>query len=216
MLFVIASASCPLGKTKCCASSCVRRVRCCASRAISVVLQDPRMVRHVRERHPRVRVFHQKPRDQVLGVVRDGQLIFRRPLQVDLLDAPIRVRVRVRLKGGRPHQELVAEDAERPDVDALVVRFAFHHLRRKVVQGPAERLTPRSDRVHGPPKVCNLQLPQLPHQEVLRLDVPMDHVLRVAVRQRAAQLQHVAGALPLREALLRLKDLVQLSPGSVL
>lgn len=47
-------------------------------------------------------------------------------------------------------------------------------------------------RVHAPAKVCDFQLPIEPHQQVLWLDVPVNHMLGVAVRQGARQGQHIA------------------------
>lgn len=42
-----------------------------------------------------------------------------------------------------------------------------------------------------PAEVCYLQLPTEPQQQVLRLDVPVDHFLRVAVVQGIRQLHYV-------------------------
>ena len=65
--------------------------------------------------------------------------------------------------------------------------LALDHLRRQVVKGPAECRAPRMWRVHRPTKVCNLELAPEIEQQVLRLDVAVDHVLRVAVVERAGQ-----------------------------
>ncbi len=42
--------------------------------------------------------------------------------------------------------------------------------------------------MHAPPKVSNFQLSAQPHEQVLRLDVAMDHFLGVAVLQCVRQL----------------------------
>lgn len=46
------------------------------------------------------------------------------------------------LKRWRPRQQFIAQYAQRPHVNPLVVRLALNHLGRKVVQRPAKRSAP--------------------------------------------------------------------------
>ena len=50
---------------------------------------------------------------------------------------------------------------------------------------------PGGGRVDRPAEVCDLQLPVGSQQQVLWLDVPVDHLLRVAVVQSIRQLHDV-------------------------
>ena len=50
---------------------------------------------------------------------------------------------------------------------------------------------PVAGRMHGPPKVADLEVPLQAQQQVLRLDVAVDDVLAVAVRQRPGQREDV-------------------------
>lgn len=45
--------------------------------------------------------------------------------------------------------------------------------------------------MHRPAKVGNLQLPLQPHEQILWLDIPMDHLLTVTVEEGISQLFHV-------------------------
>ena len=65
--------------------------------------------------------------------------------------------------------------------------LALDHLRRQVVKGSAECRAPRMRRVHRPTKVCNLELAPEVEQQVLGLNVAVDHVLGVAIVERAGQ-----------------------------
>ena len=65
--------------------------------------------------------------------------------------------------------------------------LALDHLGRQVVKCSAECRAPRMRRVHRPTKVCNLELAPEVEQQVLWLDVAVDHVLGVAVVERAGQ-----------------------------
>lgn len=70
--------------------------------------------------------------------------------------------------------------------------------------------------MHRPPKVSNLQLSFHPEQQVLRLDVAVNHVLGVAVRQGLGQLLDVEGRPCLVKLVARLELFVELAFGGVL
>jgi hypothetical protein len=91
------------------------------------------------------------------------------------------------LKGRLADAELVGEDAQRPDVDGVVVVLVLDHLGRQVVERATERGAAGGGRVHRPAKVRDLDLAAVAQQEVLGLDVAVDDVLRVAVVQRVGE-----------------------------
>ena len=70
--------------------------------------------------------------------------------------------------------------------------------------------------MNAPAEVRDLELPAVADEEVLRLDVAVDHVLRVAVAEGAGELEDVLGALALAETTLGLEVLVELAAGAVL
>ena len=75
-----------------------------------------------------------------------------------------------------PDQELEAKDPECPQVNLLVVVLPFDHLRRQVVEGPAQRGPLGRGRVDAPPEVGDLQVLSDVEQQVLGLDVAVDHL----------------------------------------
>ena len=75
----------------------------------------------------------------------------------------------------------------------LIMLPLLHHLRCQVVQRPTQGGPTRRGGVHGPAKVCYLDVPLHADQQVLWLNVPVDHLLRVAVGQRVCQLSYILG-----------------------
>ena len=59
----------------------------------------------------------------------------------------------------------------------------LNHLRGKVVKSAAHGGAPAAGRVHGPPEVGDLEVALHVEEEVLGLDVAVDHLHRVAVGQ---------------------------------
>ena len=72
--------------------------------------------------------------------------------------APVGLGVALRFEGRRAHEELIRQHAQRPDVHGGVVVAPLHHLRRQVIQGATQRRAPRRGCVHGPAKVCDLDV----------------------------------------------------------
>mmetsp|Transcript_26252 Transcript_26252/g.59573 ORF Transcript_26252/g.59573 Transcript_26252/m.59573 type:complete len:212 (-) Transcript_26252:129-764(-) len=132
-------------------------------------------------------------------------------LEVDLCDPSVGLRVTLRFEGRIAHEKLVAENPERPDVDVLVVRLTLYHLRRKVVESSTERVPLRGWSMDGPTKVSDLDLALAVYQEVLRLDVSVDHVLLVAVGERTSKRADVVCRSLLGEPFHLLQLLVELS-----
>ena len=71
-----------------------------------------------------------------------------------------------------------------PNIDGLVVCLALHHLGREIVQGPAHGMPLRRGCMHRPAEVGDLDGARGREEEVLWLDVSVDHILLVAVEQR--------------------------------
>ena len=137
------------------------------------------MFQHVFEIHPLVRVLPEQLGDEVPGGARH---VGREP-EVDVDDPLVRVLVGFRLKRRFADQELVGEDAEGPVVDPLVVGLALDHLRREVVQGSAHGGPPAAGGVHRPAEVGDLEVALHVQQQVLWLDVSVDHLHGVTVTQ---------------------------------
>lgn len=122
----------------------------------------------------------------------------------------------LRLERRVADQKLVHQDPKAPDVDPLVVLFPFNHFGGQVVQRPAECLSARRRGVDGPAEISNLQLSPRPKQQILRLNVPVNNVLFVAIPEGRRHFQNELRRLPLRKVALIGKVLVELSMGSVL
>ena len=60
----------------------------------------------------------------------------------------------------------------------------LNHLRGQVVESAAHGGAPAAGGVHGPPEVGDLEVALHVEEEVLGLDVAVDHLHRVAVGQR--------------------------------
>jgi hypothetical protein len=78
------------------------------------------------------------PGDEVLRVRGDELWEFDRRLQ----DVGVGRVVVFGLKRRLSHQKLKAQHAHAPDVHLLVMGLPSHHLRRQVVQGAANRVSP--------------------------------------------------------------------------
>mmetsp|Transcript_20113 Transcript_20113/g.44712 ORF Transcript_20113/g.44712 Transcript_20113/m.44712 type:complete len:216 (-) Transcript_20113:413-1060(-) len=146
---------------------------------LCLVLYDPRVSRHVRQFHTSRLVLHQQAADEVPSSGRDGG---GEP-EVDIGDAAVGGAVPLSLEGGAAHQELVREHAQGPHVRRVVVLPSLHHLWGQVVQSAAQGGAAGGGRMHGPAEVGDLYVPALADQQVLGLDIAMDHVLVVAVVQ---------------------------------
>lgn len=115
--------------------------------------------------------------DEVLGTLRYPLGV----VDVYADDALVGSRLAVRLERRRPHQELVAEHPEAPLVHAHCVRLSIDHLGAQIVQGAAHGLAQFRRGVHGPPKICQLQCPIRGHQDILRFEISVDHIVLVAI-----------------------------------
>ena len=70
-----------------------------------------------------------------------GRAHVGREAQVDLGYPPIRLAVTFSLEGRLANEEFVAQHAETPQINFLVVHLAFNHLRGQIVEGATEGCT---------------------------------------------------------------------------
>ncbi len=73
----------------------------------------------------------------------------------------------------------------------FIVLSLLHHLGSQVVKRPTERGAPGGGGVDGPAKVRNLDVSLHADKQVLWFDVPVDHLLGVAVDEGVSQLSYV-------------------------
>mmetsp|Transcript_76771 Transcript_76771/g.203866 ORF Transcript_76771/g.203866 Transcript_76771/m.203866 type:complete len:676 (-) Transcript_76771:172-2199(-) len=102
-----------------------------------------------------------------------------------------------RLEGRVASQQLERKDAQCPPVNCVGVPLRRDHLWSEIVRRPAggERLAGRD---LGQAHVCELDMPRVIEQEVLRLQVPVDDLLAVQMLERKGRARHVE----LRQGLL--------------
>mmetsp|Transcript_9778 Transcript_9778/g.24422 ORF Transcript_9778/g.24422 Transcript_9778/m.24422 type:complete len:329 (+) Transcript_9778:81-1067(+) len=171
---------------------------------------DPGMLEDAAQRKTSFRVLVQKTGDEIACLGADLWTGWK--VKVDAGDAVVGLEAVRMLERRATVEQLVAEDTEAPVVDVGVVGLTLHHLGRQVVERTAESGATTA-RVHRPAKVGQLELPVAVHQQVLGLDVAMDHVLAVAKVQRIGQLSHQTrrGRLAKAAVLLRLEQIVELA-----
>ena len=170
------------------------------------------MMRDGAQGHALARVLLQQPSNEVLGILghTPGEP------EVDTGDTAVRGGMSLGLEGGTADEELVQEDAQRPNVDHLVVLPSLDHFGREVVESATQGVAPGGGGVDGPAKVGNLDLALGTDEEILGLDVAVDDVLLVAVGQGLAEVGDVPGRSALGEAAAVGQLLVQLPAGTVL
>lgn len=95
-------------------------------------------------------VFLQDGEDEVAGGIRD----FDPGWECDLVvDDAVELALPVDFEGEFADDELVRENADCPDVDALVVHLSLDHFRREVQRCAAASLPESFCTVHRPPKI---------------------------------------------------------------
>ena len=95
------------------------------------------------------------------------------------------------LEWRNPTQELVAQYAERPIIDTLVVLPTLNHFWRKVVEGTAERLSSVARGVYAPTKVADFEVAVETEKKVLWFDVAVNNVLAMEIGQCFCHLGNV-------------------------
>lgn len=108
------------------------------------------------------------------------------------------------LKRRLAHEELIHQHTQGPEIHPLIIRpisprprprprrpRRSHHLRREVIKRTTIRRPPLTRRMHAPAKIRNLNLPMDTHQDILRLNIPMNNVLAVQIPQRPSHLRNI-------------------------
>mmetsp|Transcript_3807 Transcript_3807/g.4728 ORF Transcript_3807/g.4728 Transcript_3807/m.4728 type:complete len:217 (-) Transcript_3807:371-1021(-) len=167
------------------------------------------MSQHLIQRHSVAWILCKQLGNQVFRLPCHG----RRELWIAHLDLPVGSLLALVLKRRLPNHELIEQDAESPNIDPAVVLFVDNHLWRKVVQSSAERFTPRGRSMNCPAEVCNLQSILQANENVLRLDVSVDDMLRVAVLNGLNHLFEVPCRPCLREGTATLQQSIELPTG---
>mmetsp|Transcript_100481 Transcript_100481/g.259520 ORF Transcript_100481/g.259520 Transcript_100481/m.259520 type:complete len:251 (-) Transcript_100481:232-984(-) len=171
------------------------------------------MPQHFVQRHALGRLLLQEPPHEALDVgVDEG-----REAQLQREDPVDKGHVVRALERWATDHHLVEQHAAAPDVQRVVVALALDHLRRQVVERPAEGGA-RHAREGAPAEVRNLQDVVVVDEEVLWLEVSVDDGLAVQVLQPAGNLREVVARHALWEAaaLTGPEELVQLTLGAVL
>ena len=176
------------------------------------MLDDPRVAPDVLQVDALLRVLLEELHDQVARE-RGHEM---RELDIDVPDSATRRPLRVLLERRRANQELVQQDAELPHIDARVVLLPSHHFRRKIIERATKSRPAGRRRVHGPPEVRELEVAVQADENVLRLDVAVNDVLRVAVVDCVRHLNDVTRCRLLVEALCVAEHLEELAARGVL
>lgn len=115
------------------------------------VLQYPGVVLDLVEGVALFRVEGQDVLDEVSHL--GGEVVWE--FQVNVFDPLVGLVVVVRLEGREAAAKLKTQDPETPNVDSLIVRLLYHHLRGEVVKCAAKGLPAIVRRVDTPPEICN-------------------------------------------------------------
>ena len=164
------------------------------------------------ERNPFLRVILNQTFDEIPRAFRD----VGRKMKIDGLNAPIGVDLRGALEWRLPDEKLVGENAKRPVIYALVVRFILDHFRRQVVQRAAQRLAPRGGSVDGLTEIGDLHFFPQSEQKIFGFYVAMNHFFRVTIYHGIEEFRHVGRRPRLVELPLGLQHFVQLPLGGEL
>jgi hypothetical protein len=97
------------------------------------------------------------------------------------------------VKGVNAGQHLVGEDAEGPPVDGFAVALVEKHLGREVLRG-ATKSVGAGLAVFGEAEVGQFQISILINQNVFRLEVAVDDVLRLKILEHKTDLGGVKPA----------------------
>ncbi len=99
------------------------------------MLQNPGVLQHVRERDSVCGIALQQTHDQILRLGADAKLRGEFDIRLDnVLQHVLHVEV-VGHERRRAREEFVRENAQAPDIDALVVSVALQHLWWQIIQG---------------------------------------------------------------------------------
>lgn len=92
-------------------------------------------------------------------------------------------------EGGAAMDELVEKDAQRPNVQSVIVVLVLDHFRSHILEGAAEGVPLlHVIRLDAPAEIADLDDVALLDQNVLRLDVSVDQALLVQIVNAGADL----------------------------
>jgi len=156
----------------------------------------------------------QQSRDQILGLCTQVRGI----LDINSRDSLVSLVVGVGLEWRFPHEELVGENSETPEINLVIMEGSFYHLRREVVQSPAHCASSTVGSVYRPTKISNLDVAFGVEEQVFRFDISMNHLLTVTVGESVGHLTDVTSRQGLLEPPLGLllQALVELALGGEL
>eukprot|EP00968_Pinguiococcus_pyrenoidosus_P008168 scaffold576_cov260-Pinguiococcus_pyrenoidosus.AAC.32 len=152
------------------------------------VVQEPRMLPYVGDGDPLQGVHHKHLGNEIM---RQGAQVRRQAVHA-ALDLPKQVGNRLVVEWERPAEQCVQDDATAPDIHlGARVEIAGDDLRGRVVRGPA-RGAQKLSVLHevAEAEVGDLDVVVRIEQQVLRLEVPMHDVVKVAVLHATDDLLH--------------------------
>ena len=96
-----------------------------------------------------------------------------------------------------------------------IMSTLFNHLRRQIVQCPAESLPSTSRCMHRPTKITNLQFASVIHQNIFRLQISVYNVFGLQEIQSISQLGDIFSSGSLTESHTIAQSFEEFSFGSV-
>ncbi len=105
------------------------------------------MFEHVLQRQTLLRIGHKDPRDEVFRLGTHTLLVDLVRLQIEVLDVAISIVFCLSGERCRTSEEFKAENADRPNIDLIVVWLLIDELRGHVVHGATESCASLVNRV---------------------------------------------------------------------
>merc|ERR1719192_1047785 len=115
----------------------------------------------------------------------------RRILHLHSGDSLVSFIVRLRFEWRFPHEKLVGEDSQTPEVNLVIMERSLNHLWGQIVQCATHGTSPTVGGVHRPTEICDLDVSLSVEQQVLGLDISVNNLLAVAVRESVSHLVDV-------------------------
>lgn len=96
-------------------------------------------------------------------------------------------------EGRTANQKFVAQDAETPLIDWIIVMFSFNHFWRQIIQSSTHCLSVVGYCVSGPSKVSKFYIIVSSQKNVFWLEIAMNDIVQVTVMQSVGNLISVFG-----------------------
>ena len=180
------------------------------------------MILHVLQRHPSLRIQHKKFTDEILRFFTH----MRREFQIQSANAFIRLFLRLCFEGRITTQKLVSQYTDTPIVNSRIVGLVIHHLWSQVIQRAAQ-VCGSGIIECSPAKARYFRLILYNHcviigkyvgseENVLWLDVAMNHMHLVTVVNRGCNLTDIGRRSSLTESLALQQAAVHISTWTVI